>query len=139
MRANPPPECCRSRRVSTDEANFTPIGGWNDQNHQESLRKPPKMCKIRNDTPQPPPAPPPRPWKSVYFILSGCAGHAIKIPCRSCRGPKTALIDVLESPRLTQVGIGGLQSGLLFCSFGKCASRLLSLLDCCSPLSSLPP
>ena len=54
LRANPPPECCRSRRVSTDEANFTPIGGRNDQNHQGPLSKPPKISKIRNDTPQAP-------------------------------------------------------------------------------------
>ena len=52
LRANPPPDRCGSRRVSTDETIFTPIGGRNDQNHQSPLRKPSKIGKIRNDTPQ---------------------------------------------------------------------------------------
>ena len=45
LRANPLPECCRSRRVSTEDFNLTPIGGRNDKNRQGPLGKPPKLGK----------------------------------------------------------------------------------------------
>ena len=45
LRPNPLPECCRSRRVSTEDFNLTPIGGRNDKNRQGPLGKPPKLRK----------------------------------------------------------------------------------------------
>ena len=37
LRANPLPECCRPRRVRTEDFNLTPIGGQNDNNCQDPL------------------------------------------------------------------------------------------------------
>ena len=45
LRANPFSECCRSRRVSTEDFNITPIGGCNDKNPQGPRGKPPKLGK----------------------------------------------------------------------------------------------
>ena len=73
LRPNPLPECCRSRRVSTEDFNLTPIGGRNDQNHQGPLSKPPKISKITNDAPQ---VPRPHPtWalgKCVLYFVQLC-------------------------------------------------------------------
>ena len=45
LRADPLPECCRSRRVSTEDFNLAPIDGRNDKNRQGPLGKPPKLGK----------------------------------------------------------------------------------------------
>ena len=46
LRAKPLPECCRSRPVSTEDFNLTPIGGRNDTNCHCPLGKQPKSGKI---------------------------------------------------------------------------------------------
>ena len=45
LRPNPLPECFRSRRVSMEDFNLTPIGGRNDKNRQGPLGKPVKLGK----------------------------------------------------------------------------------------------